>query len=283
MTLEGGGGLIWLASYPKSGNTWARVALCSLWAEGAQLALADIARFAIMPTNRRLFDDWLEVEADNLTHEELALLRPALHDALAAGHVDPQLLKVHDRWHRTEAGRPVFDQSHTRGAIYIIRDPRDVVVSWARFTNHTIDWAIANIADRDSGLNASRERIAPHIGQWLGDWSTHVTSWLDESGLSPMVVRYEDMHADLAGTLTRIATYLGRTASPDAISGAVIASRFERLADQERRNGFSEIPDSAARFFVSGRAGGWRDILTPEQAATVERDHAAVMRRFGYL
>ena len=263
MRLERDRGLVWLASYPKSGNTW--------------------ARFAIMPTNRRLFDEWLEVEAGNLTHEELALLRPALHDAMAAGHDSPQLLKVHDRWHCTAAGRPVFDQSHTLGAIYIVRDPRDVVISWARFTSHSIDWAIDNLADHESGLNVNRGRIAANIGQWLGNWSMHVTSWLDESGLSPLVIRYEDMHTDLALVLSRIANYLGRPAAPEAVAGAVIASQFERLAKQERQHGFAEIPDTASKFFVSGRAGGWRDILTPEQAARVERDHETVMRRFGYL
>lgn len=283
MTTGRGGGLIWLASYPKSGNTWVRVALRSMREGGVQVRLGDIARFGIMPTNRRLFDMNLEVAAGDLTHEEIEQLRPALHDALAAFEPEPLLLKVHDRWSRTASGRPIFDRGHTHGTIYIIRDPRDVAISWARFSNHPIDWGVRNLAEPQSRLNASRRGIASNIAQWLGHWSSHVTSWVDESGLAPLVVRYEELHADLAGTLARIATYLEWDVSQEAIAGALSASAFDRMADQERRSGFGEMPDTASKFFVSGRAGGWRDILTPEQVATIERDHGAVMRRFGYL
>ncbi|CAN5374618.1 sulfotransferase domain-containing protein [soil metagenome] len=283
MTAGQRGGVLWLASYPKSGNTWARIALLSLREGGAHLDLNEVVGFFKMPTTRLLFDKILEVEAGNLRLDELEFLRPALHDAIAALEDEPQLLKVHDHWFRNTAGRPIFDRSHTHGAIYIIRDPRDVAISWARFSSRSIDWGIGNLADPASQMASSRTKSVSSIAQRLGHWSAHVTSWIDESGLAPLVVRYEDMHADLAGTLARMADYIGWTTSPEAIAGAIEASRFDRLAAQEQQISFSEMPDTASQFFVSGRAGGWRDILTPEQAATIERDHGAVMRRFGYL
>jgi len=277
------GSAIWLASYPKSGNTWARLALWSLLADGGAPALTDIAQFGNVVTGRRLFDDVLEIESGHLTDPEIELLRPVLHDVLFAVDRPAELVKIHDAWFRTAAGRPVFDARHSRAAIYILRDPRDVAVSWARFSNLSIDWAVRYLADPRAALTLDHRRLNSAVPQFLGDWSTHVTSWIDESGLDPVVVRYEDMHADLAGTLARIAARLDWPASDEAIAGAVAATRFDRFAEEERRHGFSEVPDSASRFFVSGRAGGWRDVLTPEQAATIERDHEAVMRRFGYL
>jgi len=280
----GPGAAIWLASYPKSGNTWARLALYSLQAGGAQVALHDISQFAGMPTGRVLFESVLEADSGNLTDAELEALRPALHDECYGPGRPQQLIKVHDTWFRTACGRPVFDRSHSRGSIYILRDPRDVAISWARFSNRSIDWAIGYLAERNSRLNTTRRRMERNISQFIGDWSTHVTSWIDEASPTPLLVRYEDMHADLDGVLRRIAAHLDWPVPTDAaIAGAIAATRFDRLAEQERVHGFAEIPDSASRFFVSGRAGGWRDILTPEQAATIERDHGAVMRRFGYL
>jgi aryl sulfotransferase len=276
-------GAIWLASYPKSGNTWARLALWSLRADGSAPALTDIAQFGTVVTGRRLFDDLLEIESGHLTDAEIELLRPVLHDVLFAPDRPSELIKVHDAWFRTAAGRPVFDAKHSRAAIYILRDPRDVAVSWARFSNLSIDWAVRYLANPRASLTLDQRRLNSAVPQFLGSWSAHVTSWVDESGLDPVVVRYEDMHADLPGTLRRIAGRLGWPASDAAIEGAVAATRFDRLADEERRHGFHEIPDTASRFFVSGRAGGWRDVLTPEQAATIERDHEMVMRRFGYL
>lgn len=278
-----GGSAIWLASYPKSGNTWVRLALWSLRADGGTPALGDIAQFGNVAIWRRLLDEWLEVESGHLTGAEIELLRPVLHDALFASDRPPELVKVHDAWFLTAAGRPVFDASHSHAAIYIMRDPRDVAVSWARFSDRSIDWAVRYLANPRATLTADGRRLHSAVPQFIGAWSDHVTSWIDESGLDPVVVRYEDMHADLAGTLGCIAARLGWSASDAAIAGAVAATRFERLAEEERRHGFAEMPDTATRFFVSGRAGGWRDVLTPEQAATIERDHAAVMRRFGYL
>lgn len=277
------GSAIWLASYPKSGNTWIRLALWSLLADGGAPALTDIEQFGNLVTGRRLFDDMLEVESGHLTNAEIELLRPMLHDLLFASDGPSELVKVHDAWFHTVAGRAVFDAKHSRAAIYILRDPRDVAVSWARFSNQSIDWAIAYLSDPRASLTPDDRRLNNTIPQFLGNWSAHVTSWIDESGLDPLVVRYEDMHADLPGALARIAARLDWPVSDEALAGVVAATRFERLADEERRHGFSEVPDTASHFFVSGRAGGWRDVLTPDQAATIERDHETVMRRFGYL
>ena len=278
-----GGSAIWLASYPKSGNTWIRLALKSLLSGGSEVALGDIARFGTVVTGRRLLDEMLEVESGHLTDAEVELLRPVLHDALFVSGAQEQLIKVHDAWFRTAAGRPVFDAEHSRAAIYVLRDPRDVAVSWARFSAQPIDWAIAFLANPAAVLAPDRRGLTGNVRQFLGAWSAHVTSWVDDSALDPLVVRYEDLHADPAGTLARIAAHLGWPASDAAINGAVAATHFDRLAGEERRHGFAELPDSASRFFVSGRAGGWRDVLSAEQAAAIERDHDAVMRRFGYL
>ena len=278
-----GEGLIWLASYPKSGNTWARIALYSLLNGGAQVDLKDISHFCATTNRRLLFEQVLEAEAGGLTDEELENLRPILHDALSLTASRQDLWKVHDCWHCTAHGRPIFDPTHTSATIYILRDPRDVAISWAHFNGRSIDWAIASMADPDSGLKVSSDKITPVVSQWLGHWSRHVISWIDESGLSPLVVRYEDMHADLGRVLERIAGQIGWPTTPESIAGAIAASRFERLADQERAVGFGGTPDTAERFFVSGRAGGWRDMLSPLQAGIVERDHQDVMRRFGYL
>ena len=277
------GRAIWLASYPKSGNTWLRLALKSLQDGGAAIALDDIARFGLTPIERRVFDSVLEADSGSLTDAEIEHLRPAFHDARFGSGGAPEVCKVHDCWFRTSEGRAVFDATHTRAALYIVRDPRDVAISWARFMGRTIDWSIRFLAHHDAVLKPQPDRIIGSIAQRLGNWSDHATSWIDASGLAPLVIRYEDMHADLAATLRRVAALLGWDASPDAVAGAVEATRFDWLAGEEARTGFREKPDSATRFFVSGRSGGWRDTLSAEQAEQIVADHGAVMRRFGYL
>lgn len=277
------GSAIWLASYPKSGNTWMRLALRSLSGEGEEIALTDIAGSASTVINRDVFDRVLEIDSGHLTDAEIARLRPTLHDAMFMGDRPASPVKVHDAWCRAADGRAMFDAHHTHATIYILRDPRDVAISWARFMSRSIDWAVAYLANPAARIRHGPRQHSGTLPQFIGTWSAHVAGWVDDSGLAPLVVRYEDMHADLPAILRRIADRIGWTASEAAIAGAVAATRFDRLADQEQRHGFGENPDTAERFFRAGRAGGWRDVLSAEQAATIERDHAETMRRFGYL
>ncbi|PTS81566.1 sulfotransferase [Sphingomonas sp. HMWF008] len=277
------GRAIWLASYPKSGNTWLRLALKSLQRGGAPIRLAELSSYARMPIGRYLFDGVLEADSGSMTDAEIEALRPAFHDAHFGSGGAPELCKIHDCWFRTVDGRAVFDRHHTRAAIYIVRDPRDVAVSWARFTARSIDWAIRYLARSTARLRPDPDRTNGAIAQRIGDWSSHPASWIDESGLAPLVIRYEDMHADLPAVLAQVAVLLEWDARPSAIAGAVAATRFDRLAEEEARDGFREKPESAARFFHTGRSGGWRDVLTPDQAARIVADHAPMMRRFGYL
>ena len=277
------GRAIWLASYPKSGNTWLRLALKSLQAGGAPIALSELNDYARMAIGRHLFDGVLEADSGNMTDAEIEALRPAFHDLHFGTGEQAELCKIHDCWFRTSDGRAVFDRHHTRAALYIVRDPRDVVVSWARFMAGSLDWSIRFLANSEARLGPDADRINSAIAQRIGGWSDHAASWIDQSGLAPLVIRYEDMHADLPTTLALVAAHLGWDAPESAIAGAVAATRFERLADEEARSGFRGKPESAARFFHTGRSGGWRDVLTPDQAARVATDHHAMMHRFGYL
>jgi hypothetical protein len=276
-------GAIWLASYPRSGNTWTRLALSALHDGAAEVDLDEIGRFAPIASQRRMMDQLLEVDSGLLTEDEVQELRPEFHAAMVARPGAPQVYKTHDAWFRTPSGRPVYDAAFTAAALYIIRDPRDVAISWARFNGQEIDGAIAFMGEADAALAPSVTRIARQMRQPMGSWSDHVRSWIDEADIHPLITRYEDMIADPAAGLARIAAHIGWDPSAEAIDRAVNATRFEQLADQERRFGFRERAGRTERFFRQGKAGAWRDTLTAEQVARIERDHGEVMSRFGYL
>ena len=275
-------GAIWLASYPRSGNTWTRMALYSLQNDGAELDFKAFAGFGPMASGRDQIDRALEIDTGLMTQNELEELRPDSYAVLYGDDRPPQLSKVHDAWFRTPNGRPVFDRAFTHAAIYLIRDPRDVAVSWARFLNWPIDRAIAFLCARDATLG-STGGIGIQLQQSVGTWSDHAASWIDESGLDPLVVRYEDQLADPAEALRRMAAHIGWEAPENTVARAVEVTRFDQLATKERRAGFVELGQRAERFFHTGKSGTWRSILTPEQAATLEREHGPMMERFGYL
>ncbi len=276
-------GFYWIASYPKSGNTWLRLFLQSLARGGGPVdfgaPLDRVSHGAI----RNEFERVLELESGDLTDDEIARARPRQYEVEAAEATAPLLRKVHDRWGVTSEGRPLFPPAVTLGAVYLVRDPRDVAVSFAHHNNRSVDWAVAAMADPGHRLDHGRRRLPRQLPQHLGTWSGHVESWLDAPELRRLVIRYEDLCIDAEGLFTIAAGFLGLRDEAAAIASATGAVRFETLRAQEDVQGFSERPLLADRFFRRGVAGSWRDSLTPAQAARIEADHGRVMRRLGYL
>lgn len=276
-------GFFWLASYPKSGNTWLRLALWSLKNDGAAVDFSARPNFAPIASSRLRFDAVLGVESSDLGADEIAILRPRVYEAMAQAANEPMLSKVHDAWTLTPAGEPMFPPAVTLGTVYVVRDPRDVAVSFANHMGEPVEWAVDFLGKATAQLATPQNKLAEQLPQCLMRWSEHVESWLGATGPAPLLLRYEDMLADPVRELSRVVAYLGWSAHSEAVERAVAATRFETLRAAEERHGFHEAPPQAERFFRRGKAGGWRDTLTADQAARIERDHHAVMRRLGYL
>jgi aryl sulfotransferase len=278
-----GGKFGWLVSYPKSGNTWMRMMLSSLMSGGAPVDInaldvrIGIATFAEM-------DEYLGIDSSEMTREEIAAARPALHAEMAADQDIPLLLrKVHDRYWRTPTGEAAFAPSCSRGAIYLVRDPRDVAVSFSHHRGCGIDRMIDQMAD-DLVLANATSRGREQLPQPLGSWSQHVRSWLDQTEIPTLVVRYEDMLQVPAAALAQAADHLGIAADEAHLQAAVAGTEFGLLRAQEGNAGFRErLVSATAPFFRQGRAGRWREQLSAAQADRIVDRHGAVMARFGYL
>jgi Sulfotransferase domain len=286
---------VWLASYPKSGNTWFRMLVANLSAEDGQSA--DINRLpgpGEIASAREPFEQTLLIEAGLLTHDEIDCLRPQVYAAqarAASDEDDPgaasavRFVKVHDAYMPTPNGDPLLAGARgADGAIVIVRDPRDVAPSLAHHIGTSIDRAIAFMNDRDAAFCADPTMQHRQLRQRLGRWSAHVAGWLGQKDLPVHLVRYEDLHADAAGVFARALAFAGQAASAVAVERAVALSRFALLARQERDKGFKEMPPARGgrNFFRRGAVGAWRDELTPAQVHAVETHHGPMMRRLGY-
>ncbi len=277
-------GFFWLASYPKSGNTWLRLALSSFQRHGAPVDFSQKTDFAPVASARNRFDYVLGLESSDLTDTEIACLRPRAYEAEAATARNPLFRKVHDAWLLTPAGEPLFPPAITLGSLYIVRDPRDVAASFAAHSGHSLDQAIARMADASNTLSQQTRRLDEQLPQRLGRWSEHVRSWQQSQGQRPpLLLRYEDMLADPFTSFRRVLDYIDWPAETETLAKAVAATRFERLQAAETQYGFDERPVTADRFFRRGVAGGWRTSLTEAQVTRIEANHGAVMRDFGYL
>lgn len=275
-------GFYWLASYPKSGNTWLRALLTSCLSGGGSIDINALDFAPTLSISRRQFDEIAGIASADLTEDEILAWRPAVLRAAAARAKAPLYAKTHDARLALPGGENLIPADATLGAVYVVRDPRDVAVSLAAHVDEPIDAAIERMADPDCRMARSPGRLHRNLVDCWSSWSRNAESWLDGPGIAPVLVRYEDLHADPVAVLTRTLPALGLEFSGAVVAAAVESSKLDRLRAQEQKSGFRERPGRAP-FFGSGLAGGWRRILTAEQAARIEEVHAPMMRRLGYL
>ncbi len=273
----------WLASYPKSGNTWVRLFLASYRKEDAEsLHINHLGGH--IAASREMFEEFAGVDSSVLTPEEIERYRPRVYRALAARQTRPVFLKVHDAWRRGPCGEPLFPAEATAGGIYVVRNPLDVAVSYAHHAGCSLEEMVARLGDDAYAASRSQDRPGSQLTQRLLSWSGHVRSWVDDSGLPLLVTRYEDLLADPAAAFTAIVRFAGLPVDPERLRRALDDTRFDRLQAQETEEGFAERgPGSTRPFFGKGRAGSWREELSPELARRVVDAHRDTMRRFGYL
>lgn len=275
---------VWLASYPKSGNTWMRIALTSLRNGGSAVDLNTLSNgIGSFLASRRRLDMALDVDSSDLSPDEVMRLRPKVYGWIERPPYQTTLWKVHDFWGYSPDGLPLFPAEVTAAALYLVRDPRDIAVSYSHHFHVSIDQAIEIMADPDYHVAIGTKSARHHLPQYYSSWSRHVLSWIDDSGLSPLLIRYEDMLIDLEGILEQVVGRLGWPCNRSALQGAVTATHFETLRNRERTHGFAERPSEQREFFRRGISGGWRDTLSTAQQSRIEKDHGPVMQRLGYL
>lgn len=276
-------GIVWLASYPKSGNTWFRIFLTNLLRDSDTPANINDLESTPIASARGVFDHNIGFEASDLSADEIDRLRPELYCHLAEHLEEPLFMKIHDAYTLTNCDIPLIPAAATAGAIYFVRNPLDVAVSFAHHDSCDYDIAIANMADDSFTLCGKPKRLYNQLRQKLLTWSDHVLTWSDIAPFPVCLLRYEDMKAQPLETFTRAVRFAGLQHTTEQIQKALAFSKFEVVQQQEESEGFQEKSAATKRFFRKGETGSWREELSQEQVARIVRDHGAVMRRFGYL
>lgn len=271
--------ILWLASFPKSGNTWARALLANyISGDSNPVDINKLPAFALADSGIWAYERAAGRPLQNPTLEDIMPLKPKAHAAIAAVHQNLVFAKTHSAL-RVLHGVPTITPDVTAGAVYILRNPLDVALSYADHygLSHS-DTADAMASDQL--MTMGRADRAP---EYLGNWSAHVRGWTKAPGLTRTVLRYEDMQADAGATLVKILEMLRQPIDAAKVASAVKHSTFEALQGQEALKGFNEKSRNQDRFFRSGKAGQWQDKLSPDLVTKMVETHKDVMTEFGYL
>ena len=274
--------ILWLASYPKSGNTWLRTFFANfLSASDAPVDINSLRNDLL--GNRHEFDFALGLESSDLTPLEIDDLRQSVYRWLALNNTSSLLVeKIHDSFPYAPDRSPSLPTAISK-IIYVIRNPLDIVPSAAAFFGFTIEETIQRFSNPNWTMTKFGYHLFSHLPQHVGKWDSHVCSWVDQPFIPVLVLRYEDMWLKPTETFTNAARFAGFPNSPDRVAQAIRFSSFDELQRQEKQAGFQSRPAFTKVFFRKGKIGAWREELTSDQVTRIIADHGAVMRRFGYL
>ncbi|MFT6558206.1 sulfotransferase domain-containing protein [Sneathiella sp.] len=273
------GGIIWLASYPKSGNTWMRSFLHNLIQNRTQsVHINELANFTYGDSQKYWYEKAYGKPLTGLTPEEVMQLTPKAQEAMVRSKPESVFVKTHNalikNWNV-----PFITPEQTAGALFIVRNPLDVVISLAHHFDFSIDEAIDFMNDPQAQTPEDDYKL-PQI---YGTWTDHCKSWEKFNPDFMHVVRYEDMLFKPSKTFGGVAKFLQIPTTKNSLNKAIKQSSFKVLQKQEQKDGFTERSDKTETFFRSGKAGQWKTTLTDDQVKRITDVHSQMMAQHGYL
>ena len=251
----------WIASYPRSGNTWVR-ALLLAYQQGDNFNLNRMDGIPGEPPPSYYRGLWSGAGDYDLL--DWAHMRPvALRNYYEHRRNNPFVLKTHTANAKIN-GVHLIPRGLTNRAVYVLRDPRDVLCSCAKYHSKTHEQMVELM------LNAGHCLIDKGTGIWqfLSSYATHVRGWTSEKEFPVHVVRYGDLLERPAHELSKMLKFFApdEEVNVGLVARAVEVCSIGNCRKTEADIGFRERPPQVDRFFGSATEGGWRAELAPEIA-----------------
>ena len=273
--------ITWLASYAKSGNTWVRLFLSRMLLGDAwhiDKAQAQIPHILSIVQPKK---DWGQVDlGDPAVAKDVASMWIPIQKRVRAAdifrHRNTILMKTHNAFVTLE-GHAFSDLEQSEKAVYIVRDPRDVLLSLAHHVGEPVEKCL-------EGLLSPFAMVLPdedYVPEFWGDWGGHYRSWRDFNLGPQLTLRYEDLLETPGKTFRALLAFLDWRDDDTAIDAAIDAVLFDKLRKTEEERGFIEAPGER-KFFRRGVAGGWRDHPEKDLFRRLEDALADEMRLLGY-
>lgn len=272
--------LVYIASYPKSGNTWLRIFLGYL-IYGEKFDMNSLGHFSRITSSKKLFTDILGENLSELTPDEISYYRPIVLKQFANNESQITFYKTHDSYSQNAFGEWLLPQGQSIKTVYLIRNPLDVCVSYAHHCGHDNYNKVA----RRMGINNYTSKGGDdQFAQIMNSWSNHYLSWKNNfSKENIIVIRYEDMLNDTLKTFTKIVDFIGLSYNSEDVQKALSLCEFSKLKKQEEEEGFAGKLSVAKSFFRKGEIGSWKEELTNNQAKRIIKDQYSVMKQHQYI
>jgi Sulfotransferase domain len=273
------GRIHWIASYPKSGNTWVRAIVDRMVHPERPLDINALRKTA--PGFSSLTQKFVERNGIKLSGSAPGEVRRWWREVqreICETSGQEIFLKTHNVAAKFDSG-PFPDPGSTASAIYILRDPRDVALSYAYHYKMTLGLAIVALCT-SSAFNIKQEQLG--LTELLMSWGEHVFGWTSLKRCPLLVLRYEDLLADPAEGVRAIGKFLDKPVASEQVDAIVAATSFQELQRQEKAHGFNESVRREG-FFRAGTARQWREVKDQSVFQPLIEKNRRMMRSHGYL
>ena len=256
--------IIWIASYPKSGNTYLRSFLASYY-------FSDDGKFN--------FDLLLKIhQFPNMkfsklksTNKEEASKNWIFNQSSFFKNLDLNLVKTHNCLYPFK-NNEFTTTNITRGAIYIVRDPRNVITSLTHHYDLTYEQAYSHMVDENSSLLETSHELDHSNFTHLNSWSNHYKSWKNNKKFKTLLIKYEDLEKDKENVFEKVITFINNLNGKDTnlnekkFLNSIKSTNFSNLKNKELNEGFDEKVSSkktgkVINFFNLGFNNRWQKLL----------------------
>lgn len=273
--------VVWLASYPKSGNTWMRTFLWAIQNKGP-INLNRLSTGGIF-SGKNIVENSLDINPDYFYPHELEELQRKAYLYHFDSLKDQRIVKIHDAYTYSKwDGKPLIPLNPDHLVIYIVRNPVDVVPSFANHGSTDYETIINKQINNFNGGLVKSSIWASQFFQPMGSWSMHVESWINQKIAPVLLVRYEDMKHRTFDVFKEVITAMGLTYSDQEIQHAIDRTSFDVIKKLEEEQGFREKPNPEGTFFLHGKVGKGKEVLTDEQIQRIRITHERVMKQLNY-
>ena len=277
--------IIFIASYPKSGNTWLRAIICSLiFSQNNSFSFEILKNIGLFSNinNFNHFKNKKYQKNGNFDFNWVMKHWIKAQKIINKNSNKEIFFKTHNV-HGVVNNYFFTDESVCLGFIYIVRDPRDVSISLANHMGITYDQSIEEMLFNEKHMTSHNR-----INEFVSTWKNNVSSWIHYKKVNRLILKYEDLVTKPKESIHQIAEFLSNITttkidmSKKNINKIISSTNFKNLKKLEFKNGFNES-SAHSNFFRKGISGNWKKELSIKQSDLIEKKLGQQMQQLLYL
>ena len=276
--------IIWIASYPKSGNTYVRSFLSAYYYSLTGEFSFDLLKFIEQFPDKQFFEGFVNSKKD-ASKLWVSMQKKIILSKKA------RFLKTHSAYGSYD-NSPFTTPEVTLGGVYIVRDPRNVAISLMNHFSLDQDGALEMLFDKNRGIKSDDNNFATYA--FLSTWANHYKSWSNINSFKIFLIRYEDLKFNSEKVFSNLVKFINQLlknnqgVDQQKLDKAIKTTRFDFLKKKENESGFKEAmfsrkKDKKIPFFNNGFDTSWKNHLKENIVEKIEKEFMNEMKEVGYL